>query len=39
MLSREEYALEVEKMKDRLTELMTGKFDDDCRIMTVKGKV
>ena len=36
-MSREEFAMEVERMKARLMELMTGKFGE-CRILTVKGK-
>ena len=38
-LSREEFGVEVEKMKARVTELMTEKFGEKCRILTVKGKV
>ena len=37
-LSREEFGVEVEKMKARVTELMTEKFGEKCRILTVKGK-
>ena len=36
-MSPEELATEVDRMKARLTELMTGKFGE-CRILTVKGK-
>jgi len=38
-LSREEFGVEVEKMKARVTELMTEKFGEKCRILTVKGRL
>ena len=37
-MSREEFGVEAEKMRARVTELMTEKFGEKCRILTVKGK-